>query len=482
VRTNLVVQNPHWSEFIPESMNPEKVQTDVDRKKKIQLTPVRPKVRDPIERSKDFNIICEGFDLAQAQYEAYRCIQCPAAPCVKACPLHNDIPKALAELASSSIDKAARIFRNTNPIPEMCGRLCPQERLCEGACVLRKLNKTVAIGWLEAFLGENSLDMDTKYTAATIAPNKHFHVAIAGAGPAGLTAAEILIDSGIFVTVFDVWPKPGGILRYGIPSFKLSKAVVDTYVNKLTNKGVRFESNKGFLELVSDWPNTPYDALLLTIGASRPRSLGITGENIPQIVDATEFLINLNLPQNDIPVAKFDRTSLEGKNLLIIGGGDTAIDCARSAIRAGAAEVICAYRRGQEHMRARRVEVQYAEEEGVKFLFNYVPVAFSTNGTKVEAKFTVDPQGSQLVSIECDYVVKAIGYEVDKAIFEKFPLLASQSGTISANNGRTNYERIYAAGDCVRGADLVVTAVADGKKAAFAIINDLIGTVQNQLR
>lgn len=459
----------------------------VDRKERLKIPPQPIPKQAPEARIHNWEEVCSGFDLAVARLEANRCIQCPAAPCVKACPLHNDIPGALLKIEQGDPQAGACIFRLTSPMPEVCGRLCPQERLCEGSCVVGKKSRPVAIGRLEAFAADFVRAHETGASTPPT-PGGGRRVAVVGAGPAGLAAAECLAVRGHAVTVLETWPKPGGLLRYGIPRFKLTKDRVDDLADRLVRLGIEFRSGVrvGADLTVDSLFAEGFEAVFLSHGAQESNRLRVPGEELEGVYSATEFLVRLNLPPDDLPPSLREPLQL-GERVVVIGGGDTAMDCARSAVRAGAKEVFCVYRRGEREMGGREEERQHAREEGVIFLFQAAPVAVLAGpGGQVRAvriqrmeleapdatgrARPVPVPGSE-TEIAADAVVVAIGYRVEESLVAAIPgIQATARGTVvAAEDGATGRPGVFAAGDCVRGADLVVTAVADARRAAEAI-------------
>ncbi len=416
----------------------------VDRKQRLKIPP-QPIPKQPAEvRIHNWEEVCLGFDLASARLEANRCIQCPAAPCVKACPLHNDIPGALLKIEQGDPWAGADIFRLTSPMPEVCGRLCPQERLCEGSCVVGRKSRPVAIGRLEAFAADFAQGHETSTGKAPVPSGRR--VVVVGAGPAGLAAAEHLAVRGHAVTVLDAWPQPGGLLRYGIPGFKLAKARVDDLVDRLVRLGVEFRSGVrvGTDVTVDSLFEEGFDAVFLGHGADEGNRLGIPGEELDGVHGAGDFLVRLNLSPGDLP--PFLRQPLQvGERVVVIGGGDTAMDCVRSAVRAGAKEVLCVYRRSEREMGGRQEERQNAREEGVKFLFQAVPVEVLAgpdervravriqrmemqSGDESGRARPVPVAGSE-TEIAADMLVVAIGYGVEAS------LVAATSGVEATARG-----------------------------------------------
>jgi glutamate synthase (NADPH/NADH) small chain len=465
----------------------EAAKTQIDRKARLKIPPPPVPKQDPKQRVNNWDEVYLGYDLPTAQLEATRCIQCPAAPCIKACPLHNDIPGALLRLEEGDVLGAAEVFRSTNPAPDMCGRLCPQESLCEGSCVVAKVAIPVAIGKLEAFIADREKAMGGR-PVPQLPPPTGKRVAVAGSGPAGLAVAEMLALRGHGVKVFEAWPRPGGILRYGIPSFKMDKSHVDDQVEYLHALGVQFVFNVrvGYDVTMDELFAQGFDAVFLGQGAGEGNRLNVPGEDLPGIYMATEFLVRVNLPPEELP--NHMREPIEcGRRVVVVGGGDTAMDCVRTAVRTGAEEVACAYRRTEAEMGGREEERRHAHEEGVRFLYQTVPIRFvaGEDGRVCTVRFQrvelgepdesgrPRPQpviGSEF-EVEADTAVIAIGYRVEKLLFQTTPgLEATERGTVAADeSGSTSRPGVFAAGDSVRGADLVVTALADAKRAAEAI-------------
>ncbi len=460
----------------------------IDRKARLKIPHQKIPKQDPTARVRNWLEVYEGYDLESAKIEALRCIQCPAAPCQVACPLHNDIPGAFLKLEDGDVHGAADVFRATNPAPDMCGRLCPQESLCEGHCVVGKKAIPVAIGRLEAFIADYERDHGGRALPA-IAPPSGKLVAVVGSGPAGLAVAEELAVAGHGVKVFESWPRPGGVLRYGIPNFKMDKRHVDDQVAYLHELGVQFQYNVrvGYDITVNELFAQGYDAIFLGHGAGQGNKLGVPSEDLAGVYMATDFLVRANLSPDELP-AHMREPIDAGRRVVVIGGGDTSMDCVRSAVRMGAEQVSCVYRRTEAEMLGREEERRHAKEEGVAFTFQAVPVRFVSTEDRsrvAAARFQkidlgepdesgrrrpVPVIGSEF-EIEADTVVIAIGYKVEKLLYQTTPgLQAEEWGTVKAAvDGATSREGVFAAGDNVRGADLVVTALADAKRTAAAI-------------
>lgn len=468
--------------------NPVEAEKKVDRKARLQIPHQPVPKQDAQERVHNWREVYDGYDLPTARIEAERCIQCPAAPCQEACPLHNDIPDALLKLEQGDVLAAAEVFRQTSPAPDMCGRLCPQEQLCEGHCVVGKKNIPVAIGRLEAFIADYEGAHGGR-RLPELAPPTGKRVAVIGSGPAGLAVAEELTKRGHGVKVFELWPLPGGVLRYGIPDFKMDKRHVDAQVEHLRAMGVQFTFNTrvGYDITIDALFAQGYDAVFLGFGAGQSNKLGVPGEDLPGIYLATDFLVRANLSPEELPPHMREPID-PGRRVVVIGGGDTAMDCVRTAVRLGADEVCCVYRRTEAEMPGRAEERKNARDEGVEFVFQATPIRFVGNeeGTRVKAarfqrmdlgepdesgrRRPVPVIGSDF-EIGADTVVVAIGYKVERLIYQTTPdLAATDWGTVQADeDGRTSRKGVFAAGDNVRGADLVVTALADAKRAAAAI-------------
>lgn len=419
-----------------------------------------------------------------ARLEALRCIQCPAAPCVQACPTDNDIPRALALLEDGDIEGAAAVFRETSALPEMCGRLCPQERLCEGACVVGKRSIPVAIGRLEAFVA----DAAPQHWPATRPQDTGRRVAVVGSGPAGLAAAEHLAGRGHEVTVFDAWPAPGGLLRYGIPNFKMDKSILARKLDSLRALGVEFVTNTRVGEdpTVDDLLDRGFHAVFLAHGAGVGSKLGIDGEDAPGVLTATEFLVRGNVEPDLLPEA-MRKPLRPGRRVVVIGGGDTSMDCVRTAVRLGADDVVCLYRRTELEMPGRAEERHHAREEGVRFEFLAAPVRIERRpggGLRVvcarmalgepaaDGRRRPEPVAGSEFAVEAETVVVAVGYEGDDTIPGTTPGIETHHRSLlvaDGETGATDRPGVFAGGDAVHGADLVVTAMAAGRRAARAI-------------
>ncbi len=466
---------------------------EVHRRLAISVQPV-PK-QDAEERKRNFDETYFGFDLNAARIEASRCIQCPSAPCQEACPVSNDIPGAFALLEEGDIIGAADKFRETSNLPEMCGRLCPQESLCEGACVVGfairpdgKNEPPVTIGKLEAFCTDFQRKEVEGYPLPRYMPEPSGRqIGIIGSGPAGLAVAENLSLQGHACTVFEAWPEPGGVLVYGIPNFKMRKSIVDEYIAYLQALGVVFRCDTyvGKEFSIDDMFAEGFDAVFLGTGAGVGNIMGLEGEELEGVHAATDYLVRGNLEPDQLPAHLRDPLPAP-ENVVVIGGGDTSMDCVRTAIRLGAKNVTCVYRRTEAEMLGRGEERKNAREEGVRFEMLTLPTrAIGENGKVVSVECQKmelgEPDesgrrrpnpivGSEYI-IPCDTLVIAIGYGADPVVPETTKgLKADRKALIQVDHtGRTSRPGIFAGGDNVNGADLVVTALADGRRAAAAI-------------
>lgn len=457
----------------------------IERRVRARLSPVFPAERPPEARRMDFEEVLLGYDATTAPLEAARCLHCPdPAPCIQACPLHNDIPTALWWIEQGDFLRAAQVFRQTSFLSEICGRVCPPQT-CRGSCTLSAYGKPINITKLEAFVA----DFQRKHGALELrpAPPTGRRAAVVGSGPAGLTVAEFLARQGHSVTVFEAMPRPGGLLRYGIPAFKLPKSVVDQKVADLERLGVRFVTGVRIGQdlTLDDLFAQGYQAIFLGIGTWRPVEPDWEGADLEGVYMALDFLMQANLPPEDLPPGKRERPRV-GRRVAVIGGGDTAMDCARTAIRLGAEEVGIYYRRSEAEMPGNREERKKAREEGVRFEFLVAPARFiGENGRLVAIEFVrmtlgepdesgrrrpVPIPGSHFV-VPVDAAVLALGFRPDPTIARATPgLEVSKGGLIRVDaEGRTSRPGVFAAGDGVTGPDLVVTASAAAMRAARAM-------------
>jgi glutamate synthase (NADPH/NADH) small chain len=450
-----------------------------------------PKKFEAKNRIKGFGEIYESFQQPQAAEQSERCLECGNPYCEWKCPVHNYIPNWLKLVSEGNIWEAAELAHQTNTLPEVCGRVCPQDRLCEGACTLNDGFGAVTIGSVEKYITDTALAQGWRPDMSGVVPTGK-RVAIIGAGPAGLGCADILVRGGVTPVVYDKHPEIGGLLTFGIPEFKLEKEVVTRRREILEGMGVEFVLNTDigsdiqFQTLLDE-----YDAVFLGMGTYTYMKGGFPGEDMPGVYEALPYLVANNKHLLDLNPENY--VDLAGKKVIVLGGGDTAMDCNRTAIRQGATSVQCAYRRDEENMPGSRREVSNSREEGVEFLWNRQPIEVVGNG-KVEGIKVIttalgepdergrrSPQpvpGSEEI-IPADAVVIAFGFRPSPAPwFAEFGVDIDDGGRVIAlENGKcafqTSNEKIFAGGDMVRGSDLVVTAVWEGRQAGEGILDYL---------
>ncbi len=449
-----------------------------------------PEKRAAEARSKDFQEIYAEYAREKAAEQAGRCSQCGVPYCQSHCPLHNNIPDWLKLTAEGRLQEAYEISQATNTFPEICGRICPQDRLCEGNCVIEQSGHgTVTIGSVEKYI------TDTAWEEGWVKPitpsvERPESVGIIGAGPGGLAAADMLRRAGLQVTVYDRYDRGGGLLTYGIPGFKLEKDVVMARMAQLEAGGVAMQLNCSVGEDISFADlRAKHDFVVIATGVYKSRDLGGPGAGAAGIVRAIDYLTASNRVGfgDDVPEFTSGELNAEGKRVVVIGGGDTAMDCVRTAIRQGATSVKCLYRRDRANMPGSQREVQNAEEEGVEFVWLSAPKGFSgdpVDGVHVQRMKLGEPDatGRQMPEeipgadyVEpADLVIKALGFEPEPlpSLWGVPELEVTRWGTIKANfrTHETNLPGVYAAGDIVRGASLVVWAIRDGREAAEAIL------------
>lgn len=438
------------------------------------------------QRINNFDEVALGYTPALAAAEAERCLGCKNAPCMKGCPVGVHIPDFIARIKDGNMQGAIDIIKKDNNLPAICGRVCPQENQCEKFCVRKvKLGGSVAIGNLERYTADWA--MDHGVTASVCQPKNGMKVAIVGSGPASLSCAGDLARAGVDVTVFEALHKAGGVLVYGIPEFRLPKALVQKEIDGVLALGVKIVTNVVIGKtLFIDELLDQYDAVFIGSGAGLPSFLKIKGENLNGVYSANEYLTRLNLMKAYKPDAV--TPVLKGKKVVVVGAGNVAMDSARTARRLGA-EVHLVYRRSRAEMPARAEEIEHAEEEGIIFNLLVNPVEIlggdgSVSGMRCVRMRLGEPDASGRQSpiaidgsefeIACDEVIVALGTTPNPIIKNSMPELAtSRKGTIEADEcGRTNIDRLYAGGDAMTGAATVILAMGAGKRSAQAILND----------
>ena len=456
----------------------------------VNIGQQNPPKRDTDNRKEDFNEIYKEFIHGKAQEQSSRCSQCGVPFCQVHCPLSNNIPDWLKLTAEGRLEEAYNLAQSTNNMPEVCGRICPQDRLCEGNCVIEQSGHgTVTIGSVEKFITDNA------WANGWVKPIKiekelNQSIGIIGSGPAGLACAEQLRKKGYKITVYDRYDRAGGLLIYGIPNFKLEKEVVERRIKLLKDGGINFKLNfEVGKDATLDELKKEHDAILIATGVYKPREIDIKGSDLGNIFPAMEFLTTSNKKGLGDKVENFENGTLNAKdkNVVVIGGGDTAMDCVRTAVRQKAKTVKCLYRRDKENMPGSAREVANAEEEGVEFVWLSGPKEF-IGKNKVEKVLVNkmklgDPddggrrkpimdEGSEY-EIETDIVIKSLGFDPEDLpkLFDEKDLQVSKWGTIKIDfdTMETNLKGVFAAGDIVRGASLVVWAIKDGRDVAESI-------------
>ena len=447
------------------------------------------------QRRIDFDEIYMDKEDSELKQQSSRCLDCGNPYCEWKCPLHNYIPNWLELVSEEKFEQAAELMHDTNPLPEICGRVCPQDRLCEQACTLNTGFGAVTIGAIEKNISDLALAKQWRPDLSdVVAVNKK--VAIIGAGPAGLGCAELLARNGIEAVVFDKYPEIGGLLTFGIPGFKLEKAVIERRRLFLEDIGIKFRLNTEVgKDIAIDDIKSEFDSIFLAMGCYTSVTGDLTGSDAKGVINALDFLIGNVNQQQSYGMDGFPYHDVQGKNVVVLGGGDTAMDCVRSAIRQQAESVTCVYRRDQQSMPGSRQEIINATEEGVKFLFNRQPLSILESDNKVVAVETAetrlelregDDRPQFIVSeenideVKADVVILAFGFKASPADwFDSLGVKLGDNGlvkTIESNQHDVSYlqqthsEKIFAGGDMVRGADLVVTAIAEGRAAAREII------------
>ena len=460
---------------------------DLTMKERLAIGRVHMPELDAAIRSRNFEEVNSGLSLADAVQEAKRCIQCKHRPCVDGCPVGVSIPEFLDALAAEDLPLAARILQGDNALPAVCGRVCPQETQCEAKCVRGVKGDAVAIGYLERFVADWAMANRSQLAATTLPDASGRTVAIVGAGPAGLTAAGELARSGHRVTVFEALHDTGGVLRYGIPEFRLPKEIIDQEVERLVELGVTIDCNVIIGKtLTLEQLRAGFDSVFIANGAGLPVMLDIPGENLKGVYSANELLTRVNLMEaGRNPVAT--TPIIKGKNVAVIGGGNTAMDCVRTARRLGAERAMIVYRRSEAEMPARVEEIKHAKEEGVEFVMLTAPLEIIADNDGWSAALRcrrmelgppdasgrrkpVPVEGSEF-DLPADVVVNAIGTRANPLLTATAPDLALNNwgNIIVDDSGATSLPGVFAGGDMVRGGATVILAMGDGKQAAAAI-------------
>ena len=456
----------------------------------VNIEQETPNKRNVGNRVEDFAEIYDQYIHKKASEQSSRCSQCGVPFCQIHCPLHNNIPDWLKLSAEGRLKEASELAHSTNNMPEICGRICPQDRLCEGNCVIEQSGHgTVTIGSVEKYITDNAWEKNW-IKPILVKQEINQSVGIIGAGPAGLACAEELRKLGYKITIYDRYDRTGGLLIYGIPNFKLEKFVVERRTNLLKDSGIQFKLNINVgTDITLEELKKKYDAILIATGVYKSREITIPGHNLKNIFPAMDFLTASNRKGLGDKVEDFDNGILnaKNKNVVVIGGGDTAMDCVRTAIRQNAKSVKCLYRRDKENMPGSAREVLNAEEEGVKFIWLSNPKKF--NGEKKVFSVTVEkmklgkpdssgrkkpePIVNSDYEIKSDMVIKALGFDPENIpkLFNAPTLSVTNWGTIkiNLNSMETNIDGVFAAGDIVRGASLVVWAIRDGREASISI-------------
>ncbi|MEP7704047.1 FAD-dependent oxidoreductase [Paraglaciecola sp. 25GB23A] len=462
----------------------------------VDVERIDPPKKPILLRKEEFAEIYQPLTQSQTEGQADRCLDCGNPYCEWKCPVHNFIPQWLALANEGKIIEAAELSHKTNSLPEVCGRVCPQDRLCEGACTLNDDFGAVTIGSIEKYITDTAFKMGWRPDmSGVVKTNKK--VAIVGAGPAGLACADILVRNGVKPVVYDKYPEIGGLLTFGIPAFKLEKEVIKLRKQIFSDMGVEFVLNT---DIGKDMPFQQlldqYDAVFLGMGTYKPMQGGFAHEKAPGVHEALPFLIaNINRHMG-LEKDPSDFIDMQGKKVVVLGGGDTTMDCVRTSIRQGATSVTCAYRRDEESMPGSRKEVVNAKEEGVEFKFNLQPldIAVDENGQAIGVRLVktemgapdaqgrrspVVIEGSEHV-LEADAIIIAFGFQPSPAgWFGEFGIMLDEKGRVRAPaKGKfafqTSNPKIFSGGDMVRGSDLVVTAIFEGREAAEGIL-DYIG-------
>jgi len=454
----------------------------------VEIKRMDPDVISPTKRKKNYKEIYGHYSSQIAAEQSGRCIECGNPYCEWKCPVHNYIPQWLKLISENKLFEAADLSHQTNSLPEICGRICPQDRLCEGACTLNDGFGAITIGSIEKYITDEAISQGWKPNISNIKKNK-YKVGIIGAGPAGLACADVLVRNGFNPIIYDKYEEIGGLLTFGIPPFKLEKEIVKQRRKILEDMGVKFVLNTDVGKDISfEKFQNMFDAVFLGMGTYTYMKGGFPGEDLEHVYDSLPYL-NSNI-RNVMKTKNDEFINLKGKTVMVLGGGDTAMDCNRTALRQGAKKVYCAYRRNESNMPGSKREVKNSKEEGVEFLWNMQPIEIIGNDKVSAVKFVktklkkTDIRGREVPVIvpnsekiiKCDTVILAFGFRPNpQKWFKKNKIETDEIGRVKVNSlkypHQTDNPKIFSGGDMVRGSDLVVTAVFEGRSAAKGIID-----------
>jgi len=454
----------------------------------VEIKRMDPDVISPTKRKKNYKEIYGHYSSQIAAEQSGRCIECGNPYCEWKCPVHNYIPQWLKLISENKLFEAADLSHQTNSLPEICGRICPQDRLCEGACTLNDGFGAITIGSIEKYITDEAINQGWKPNISNIKKNK-YKVGIIGAGPAGLACADVLVRNGFNPIIYDKYEEIGGLLTFGIPPFKLEKEIVKQRRKILEGMGVKFVLNTDVGKDISfEKFQNMFDAVFLGMGTYTYMKGGFPGEDLEHVYDSLPYL-NSNI-RNVMKTKNDEFINLKGKTVMVLGGGDTAMDCNRTALRQGAKKVYCAYRRNESNMPGSKREVKNSKEEGVEFLWNMQPIEIIGDDKVSAVKFVktklkkTDIRGREVPVIvpnsekiiKCDTVILAFGFRPNpQKWFKKNKIKTDEIGRVKVNSlkypHQTDNPKIFSGGDMVRGSDLVVTAVFEGRSAAKGIID-----------
>ena len=463
------------------------VRDSIKAKDRMSLARVKMTEVNADERSHSYIEVNQGLTLEQARQEAKRCLDCPSPSCMTGCPVEINIPKFIKNIERGEILEAAKVIKNTSSLPAVCGRVCPQEKQCESKCIYQKSKKEpVAIGYLERFAADYERESGKMSIPEVAAPNG-IKVAAIGSGPAGLTFAGEMAKRGYDVTVFEALHEIGGVLKYGIPEFRLPNSIVDVEIDSLRKMGVKFETDfiVGKTATMNDLREEGFKAFFVASGAGLPRFMGIPGENSTGIMSSNEYLTRVNLMH--AADSSYDTPVFFGKRVAVIGGGNTAMDSVRTARRLGAEKAMIIYRRSIEEMPARKEEIKHAQEEGVEFVMLSNPIEYiadekgKVTGMVLQKMRLGEPDErgrrspvpieGQTETMDIDLVIVSVGVSPNPLIPNSHPDLGvTQKGTLVASEAlQTTVDDVFAGGDIVRGGATVILAMGDGRRAAASM-------------